>query len=199
MEQSLSHAVPQRRVQQLTLMFEPIDPFAMQNLTEYEGKKLVSAMAADLSLGEPEPSTTEDKPEGEATPDGSVVDHFKAELSAEISEVRPSKRLADSPACLVVPEGGLAPHVERMLRARNEGLPPTKRILELNLAHPLIQKIGSLCKAESGNAAASDWIHLVYDQALLAEGSPIDDPGNFAKRMTRVMTLAAETRLGDDA
>lgn len=183
---------------EVLVMFEPIDPFAMQNLTEYEGKKLVSAMAANLSLGDTDASAGDTKQEGESVPDGSVVEHFKAELSDEISDVRPSKRLADSPACLVVPEGGLAPHIERMLRARNEGMPPSKRILEINLGHPLIRKIGSLCQAEAGKAAASDWIHLVYEQALLAEGSPIDDPGNFAKRMTRLMTLAAETQLRHD-
>jgi molecular chaperone HtpG len=124
-----------------------------------------------------------------------LLEHFKQTLSAQVSEVRASKRLADSPACLVTPEGGFAPHIERMLRARNEGLPSMKRILELNLDHPLIQKIGVL---SAGGSQSRDWIELVYDQALLAEGSPIDDPGGFAKRMTRLMTLAAEAELAQE-
>src|SRR5690606_11396140 len=129
-----------------------------------------------------------DKKSETSEANGSLLEHFKKALDAQVGEVRASKRLADSPACLVVPEGGLAPHIERMLRARNESLPVTKRILEVNLEHPLIQKIGSLCASEGGATAATDWMQLVYDQALLAEGSPIEDPGNFAKRMTKLMT-----------
>jgi molecular chaperone HtpG len=184
---------------EVLVMFEPIDPFVMQNLTEYQEKKLVSAMAADLSLDAA--SDSADAAKNADTPETSrpLLEHFKQALSDQVGEVRPSKRLADSPACLVVPDGGLAPHIERMLRARNETLPVTKRILEVNLEHPLIQKIGSLCATEAGANAASDWMKLVYDQALLAEGSPIDDPGSFAKRMTKLMTIAAESELAHGA
>ena len=170
----------------------------MQNLTEYQEKKLVSAMAADLALDENSETSDDKKPDAPEA-NQSLLEHFKQALSEQVGEVRASKRLADSPACLVVPEGGLAPHIERMLRARNESLPLTKRILEVNLEHPLIQKIGSLCATESGASAASDWMKLVHDQALLAEGSPIDDPGSFAKRMTKLMTIAAESELAHGA
>ncbi len=182
-----------KRGYEVLLMFEPVDPFAMQNFTEYREKKLVSAMAADLTLEEQDTGETK-----QAEPEGTqaLVEHFKAVLEEQVSEVRPSKRLADSPACLVVPEGGLAPHIERMLRARNENLPFAKRILEVNVQHPLIRKIGNLYTQSDHKQMAEDWIHLVYDQALLAEGSPIDDPGSFARRMTKLMTRAAEAEAG---
>lgn len=183
---------------EVLVMFEPVDPFVMQNLTEYQERKLVSAMAAELSLDQ-NGEAADDKKSETSEANGSLLEHFKKALDAQVGEVRASKRLADSPACLVVPEGGLAPHIERMLRARNESLPVTKRILEVNLEHPLIQKIGSLCASEGGATAATDWMQLVYDQALLAEGSPIEDPGNFAKRMTKLMTLAAEAELAHGA
>ena len=183
----------------MLVMYEPIDPFVMQNLTEYQDKKLVSAMAAELSLDGSADSKADGKPAEVPEANRSLLEHFRQALSDQVGEVRPSKRLADSPACLVVPDGGMAPHIERMLRARGEGMPLTKRILEVNLEHPLIQKIGSLCAAEAGATGAADWIKLVYDQALLAEGSPIDDPGSFTKRMTKLMTIAAESELAHGA
>lgn len=184
---------------EVLVMYEPIDPFVMQNLTEYQDKKLVSAMAAELSLDGSGDSNGDGKTAEVPEANRSLLEHFRQALSDQVGEVRPSKRLADSPACLVVPDGGMAPHIERMLRARGEGMPLSKRILELNLEHPLIQKIGSLCAAEAGATAAGDWIKLVYDQALLAEGSPIDDPGSFTKRMTKLMTIAAESELAHGA
>ncbi len=187
-----------KRGYEVLLMFEPVDPFAMQTLTEYRDKKLVSAMSADLSFGEQAADEKRDEASSsEATQ--SLLSAFKTALDQHVSEVRPSSRLASSPACLVTPEGGLAPHIERMLRLRNEGLPPTKRILELNVEHPLIQKIGGLCARNESKQTAEDWMKLVYEQALLAEGSPLDDPGSFAQRMTRLMTLAAEAELGNPA
>jgi molecular chaperone HtpG len=185
---------------EVLLMFDAVDPFAMQNFTEYEGKKLVSAMSADLSLDASDKSDEDKKADGDKTSGeaAALIGHFKGVLDEQVSEVRESKRLADSPACLVIPEGGLAPHIERMLRARNESIPAAKRILELNVSHPLIQIIGALCD-KGDETEASDWIRLIYDQALLAEGSPIEDPGGFSKRMTKLLTRAAEASLPQQA
>jgi molecular chaperone HtpG len=169
-------------------MFDAVDPFAVENLHEYAGKKLKNVMAADLDLGE-----RDDAGKDGAARQASqkLLERFKSVLSEKVSEVRTSTRLADSPACLVIPEGGLAPHLERMLRAHNQGLPVSKRILEVNAEHPLIQKLESLCDAEGPADTVSDWIRLIHDQALLAEGSPIEDPAKFARRLTRLMVRAA--------
>jgi molecular chaperone HtpG len=175
---------------EVLLMFDAVDPFALDNLTEYDGKKLKNVMAADLDLGE-QRSDKDGTAEPPKQASQKLIDKFKSVLAEQVGEVKTSTRLEDSPACLVTPEGGLAPHIERMLRARNQGLPGSKRILEVNAKHPLIQKLESLCEADDPNDAVSDWVRLVHDQALLAEGSPIEDPAQFAKRLTTLMTRAA--------
>jgi molecular chaperone HtpG len=93
-----------------------------------------------------------------------------------------------------VPEDGLPPHLERLLRATQQGVPPQKRILELNPEHALVRALAELVEKRSDRPEIDEWIDLLYEAALVAEGSPIDDPGRFTKRMTALLTDAA-TRL----
>ncbi len=172
---------------EVLFMTEAVDPFVVEALAEYRNKPLVSASTADLKLEreagkEAEPSATTEP----------VLARFKSVLGERVSDVRPSDRLTDSPACLVNPEGGLPPHLERILRARSMDVPNTKRILEINLQHPLLRSLGELVQKQPQSVRVSDWIELVYDQALLAEGSPIDDPVKFAKQIAELVTNAAE-------
>ena len=108
-------------------------------------------------------------------------------LDDQVSEVRISSRLTDSPCCLVVPEGGVHAHIERMLRAQGQDVPKQKRIFEINPDHVVIGKLRGLAEEGADEAALSEWIYLLYDQALLAEGSPIPDPPSFARRMAKMM------------
>ena len=82
--------------------------------------------------------------------------------------------------------------IERMLRAQGRELPKAQRILELNLEHPLLKNLQKLEDASPGSERVQEWMRLVYDQALLAEGSPIDDPAAFAKWLTKLFTEASE-------
>ena len=81
-------------------------------------------------------------------------------------------------------------HIERMLRARQQGLPVTKRIFEINPDHPVVRRLKEIHLEPEHRANSEEWIRLLYDQALLAEGSPIEDPAAFAKRMSQVMGMA---------
>jgi molecular chaperone HtpG len=92
----------------------------------------------------------------------------------------------------VVPEGGMSAHIERLLRAQRDDIPATKRILELNPKHPLIEAVREI--SASDGEAASEWIELIYDQALLAEGSPIADPPRFARKLTELLQTAVGSR-----
>lgn len=98
--------------------------------------------------------------------------------------------MLDSLACLIVPEGGLPPQIERLLRAQGRELPKAQRILELNLEHPLLKNLARLEESAPGSEKVQEWMCLIYDQALLADGSPLDDPAAFAKRLTRLFTAA---------
>jgi molecular chaperone HtpG len=181
-----------RRGYEVLLMTDPVDAFVVEQLEAPGGKPLISVTAADLKLGDEKGSTAE----AQAVVAAPLIERFRKALEGKVSEVRVSTRLADAPACLVVPQGGLESHVERMLRLRNADLPQSKRILELNLEHPLIHGLGELCARSPDAPQIQDYVELVYDQALLAEGSPVDDPVRLARRIAELgsRVLAADAR-----
>ncbi len=176
-------------------MIDPVDQWAVAGIGEAEGKTLRSAMDEKLDLA---PNADEDKTQADeaAAAQGdlsTLLARFKQVLEGQVSEVRLSTRLTDSPACLVVPDGGLGPYIERLLRAsQGTDLPVQKRILELNAKHPLIQAMRALHERDAESAEVRGYIELLYDQSLLSEGSPVEDPARIAKHLTRLMQLAAQ-------
>jgi len=182
---------------EVLLMTDPIDEWAVNSLAEYDEKKLVSAMKADLDLGE----TEEEKKEVEDKADAfkSLTERIQAVLEDSVSEVRLSGRLVDSPACLVVPEGANHAFLDRLLRAHDKTMAKTKRILEINPAHALINNIQGLHDKDAESAQVTEWIELLYDQVLLTEGSPIEDPNRLARRMTALLEQASSAALQANA
>jgi molecular chaperone HtpG len=176
---------------EVLLMTDPVDPFAVEGISEFDGKSLIDAMEGTLDLDDS--TTEEDKAQFEAAKKQaeSVVERFQAVLGSRVSEVRSSPRLLESPVCLVTAEGAMAPHIERMMRAQNLDMPSNKRILEINPSHPVIERLRSALQAETDASRIADWIELLYDQALIAEGSPVEDPGAFSKRLTRLFSQSA--------
>jgi molecular chaperone HtpG len=171
------------------LMTDPVDPFAISGLHEYGGKAVVSVASPDLKLG----GEDEQKPEEPQSKEQvALIDRFGSVLKEQVSSVKASTRLHDSPACLIVPDGGLPPQIERLMRAQGRELPKSQRILELNLEHPLLKNLQRLEEASPGSEKVQEWMYLIHDQALLAEGTPLDDPAAFAKRLTRLFTSASE-------
>jgi molecular chaperone HtpG len=167
-------------------MTDPVDAFAVDGLKEYRGKPLVSAMAAEIELDAPAGSDTS------SSTSTSFLEHVKTLLADRVSDVRPSRRLTDSPACLVIPEGGLAPHIERLLRARQMNVPPVKRVLEINPDHGILRSLGALYQRDPSSAKLRDYVEVLFDQALLAEGSPVPSPALFARRIAELLSLATE-------
>ncbi len=178
---------------EVLLLTDPVDPFAVAGLNEFDGKNLVSAMESNLELDETEDEETKQAREEQGKAVQPLVDRFKSVLDDKVGEVRASSRLTDSPVCLVIPEGGVAPHIEEMLRAHNPNMPRTKRILEVNPNHPVIERLKKDNDADGGSERVSEWISLLYDQALIAEGSPVEDPAGFARRLGHLMQQAATT------
>ena len=175
---------------EVLFMTDGVDPFAVTSLSEFDGKPLVSAMDENLELGEEDLSEEQRAAEAEQKKQAEpLVERFKTVLASKVGEVRLSTRLTDSPVCLVIPDGGMAPHIERLMMARQMGIPPQKRILEINPGHPLIQNLEKRDHEAPGNVAS--WIELLYDQALIAEGSPLENPAAFAQRLTTLLTTAS--------
>ncbi len=169
---------------EVLLLTDGVDQWMTDALTEFDGKSLKSAMSADLDLGE-DGESDEEKPSA-----AGLIGRMQELLDSKVSEVRVSKRLTETPVCLVVPSGGMHAHIERLLRAQNYDLPMPKRIMEVNPAHPLIQKLESLSGDESRSEDVQKWVGLLYQQALLTEGSPIENPTEFAREMTALMQAA---------
>jgi molecular chaperone HtpG len=174
---------------------DPVDEWAVRALASFDDKPLRSAMDEKLELDKPADGTSEsNEPASES--DNVLLQRFQEVLSEHVSQVRVSERLTDSPSCLVVPDGGLGPHIERLLRMQQGAdVPVQKRILEINTKHPLIKALSELNQKGEGGAALAESIELLYDQALLAEGSPIDDPARMARRLTKLLQSSAEAQL----
>ncbi len=169
-------------------MTDPIDEWVVDGLREFDGKSLVAAAKGALDLPESD-EEKEQREEKEGALEG-LLGRLKDVLSGDVEDVRVTSRLTDSPACLVVGEGGIAPHVERLLRAQNADIPEQKRILEINPAHPVVERLNALAGDDARSADVEDGAHLLYDQALIAEGSPVADPAQFARRLTRLLRTA---------
>lgn len=189
LESSPHLEVLKKKGYEILYMTDGVDEWAMQGLTEFEDKKLVSALSANLDLGDDEEG--EEAREAQAKAFANLTQRFGEVLDERVQEVRISERLDDSPVCLVVPEGGMHAHIERMMRAQDQDVPVTKRILEVNPDHKLIKHLHDLQDRQEQGERVSEWIELLYDQALVAEGSPVDDPGRFARRITGLLEKAA--------
>ena len=142
------------------LFCDPVDEYLTESLREFDGKKFVDVAKGDVQFG-------------------SEADQ-KAEK--EVADVRVSTRLTDSPCCLVAKEYALSPSMVRMMKAMGQDAPEEKRILELNAEHPLVKKVAALSGDEQADAVA-----LLYDSALIAEGSPVTDGARFTKLLAALM------------
>jgi molecular chaperone HtpG len=175
---------------EVLFMTEPVDPFAVMGLREFDDKPLISAMDDHLELEDVPDDSDKEQRENEKKQAEPLFERFKQVLGEQVEEVRASDRLTDSPVCLVTPEGAVAPHIERLMRAQNPNLPKTKRLLEVNAGHPVIVGLTQALASDATQAHLNDWIGLLYDQALIAEGSPVEDPGAFSRRLSLLMQRA---------
>ena len=162
---------------------DPVDEWLVDDLREFEGKKLVDIAKGDVSFGsEKERQEAKEANEKASADLKPFLDAVKEQLKDNVADVRVSTRLADSPCCLVAGANALSASMERMLRAMNQDVPHEKRTLEINATHPLVAKMKGLSGDE-----LKDAVELLYDQALIAEGSAIPDPARFTKLLTQLM------------
>jgi len=162
---------------------DPVDEWLTDSFREYEGKKLVDVAKGDVQFGSEADQKAEKESNEKAAADlKPFLDAVKEQLKDQVADVRVSTRLADSPCCLVAGANALSASMERMLRAMKQEVPYEKRLLEINATHPLVAKMKDL----TGDAF-KDAVELLYDQALIAEGSALPDPARFTKLLTQLM------------
>jgi molecular chaperone HtpG len=168
---------------EVLLMHDRIDEWVMAHLTEFEGKKVQSVAKGDLDLGKLEDEAEKKEQEKEADEFKELTDKIGTVLGDKVREVRITHRLTDSPACLVADPSAMSTNLERMLKAAGHKVPETKPTLEVNPHHPLVRAL----KDESDDKRFADWSHILFDQAVLAEGGQLDEPGAFVKRLNELM------------
>ena len=167
---------------EVLLLSDRIDDWLMGHLSEFDGKALKDIAKGELDLGN---STEEEKAELEAakTENEGLLDRLKGALEGKVSEVRPTIRLTDSPACLVVGEHELGAQMRRILEAAGQDLPDSEPILEVNTSHGLVKRMD----AEPDEDRFADLALILLDQATLAQGSQLEDPASYVARMNKLL------------
>jgi molecular chaperone HtpG len=172
---------------EVILLFESIDEIIMGHLTTYNEKSFKSVGKGEVELGtEDERKAAEDERKAAEADHKDLLEAIQSTLDAHIKQVRLSQRLTTSPVCLVGGEHDISPGLEKILSASGQAAPVQKRILELNAEHPIFSKLTSL-DVENDAEVLANYAHLLHGQALIAEGSSVPDPADFAKRVAALM------------
>ena len=165
---------------EVLLLTDPIDEWLVTHLTEYEEKPLRSVNKGELDLDDLADDTSEDETEETADDKlGDLTDRIGKVLDERVKEVRITRRLTESPACLVADEHEMGRHLEQILKASGQEIPGSKPILEINPRHPIVVKLQN----EADENRFSDWANILFEQALLSEGGQLDDPAGFVHRL----------------
>ena len=164
---------------EVLLMTDPIDEWVTQALSEYDGKKLKSAEKGDLELDK-----VDESKKGKYE---TLFKHIRAKLEDTIKEVRPSTRLTESVACLSGNTYDMSGYMEKILKSAGQNPPENKRVLELNMAHPVMDKINGMFEADQKDRKLDDYIHLLLDLAVIGEGGKLNDPSKFSRLVGELM------------
>lgn len=167
---------------EVLLMTDAVDEWVVQSLPEYEGKKLKSAEKGDLDLDKPD-----ENKKGEYT---ALFNLIKSNLEDKIKEVKQSTRLKDSVSCLSGDTYDMSSYMEKIMKASGQELPDSKRVLELNIEHPVFEKIRALFEKDKTNPVLKDYSNLLLDIAVVSEGGRVENPSRFSKMIGDLMSNA---------
>jgi molecular chaperone HtpG len=170
-----------KKAVEVLLLTDRVDEWMVGFLTEFDGKPLESVAKGNLDLGALADAEEKQEQQKVAEEFKDLLDRVKQALGDRVSEVRLSTRLTDSAACVVVDKDQLSAHLQRLLKAAGQSVPAAPPILELNGAHPLVQRL------RTHNEHLSDWAHLLLEQAVLADGGQLDDPAAYVKRVNGLL------------
>ncbi len=168
---------------EVLLLFDRVDEWLVSALTEFDGKPLKSIAKGELDLGDLEDKEEKEQQKKVAKEFKELVKRVSKVLGDRVKEVRLTHRLTDSPACLVSDLYDMGTHLERILKEAGQDVPGSKPILELNPDHPLVLKL----RDEQPGKRFDDWVEVLFDQAVLAEGGQLDDPATFVARLNALL------------
>ena len=165
---------------EVLLMTDRVDEWALNYLHEFDGTPLQSVAKGAVQLGKLQDEAEKKAAEEAAEAFKPVLAKLKEALKDKAEDVRVTTRLVDSPACLVVQDDGMSTQLARMLKQAGQQAPETKPVLEVNAEHPLVKKL-------DGSVHFHDLAHILFDQALLAEGGLPEDPAAYVKRVNALL------------
>jgi molecular chaperone HtpG len=165
---------------EVLLLCDRIDPWLIDGLSEYDGKSFVDVAREGLDLPDSDGQITRNAMDDEHKP---LLKKVKRVLKDRVAAVHVSTRLISSPACVVAAESELNPQLRRVLEASGQALPDSKPIFELNVEHPLVERLSTEADDDRFNALA----HIVLDHALLAEGSQLENPAEYVQRINSLL------------
>lgn len=168
---------------EVLLLSDRVDEWLVNHLTEYKEKQWQSVAKGDLDLGELADKEDKEETEKANAEHKPLLERVQKALEGKVKEVRVSKRLTDSPACLVVEEHDMSANLARVLKSVGQEAPSSQPIMELNVEHPLLQRLDQ----EPDEDRFADLSAILFDQALLAEGGQLEDPASFVGRLNQLM------------
>jgi len=167
---------------EVLLLTDRVDEWMLSHLYEFEGHALQSVAKGAVDLGKLQDEAEKKQAEEAAEAFKPTLDKLKAALADRAKDVRVTSRLVDSPACLVVEEGDMSGHLARMLKQAGQSAPKSQPVLEVNAEHALVKRLAG------DDARFDDLAHILFDQALLAEGGQLDDPAAYVARVTKLLS-----------
>ncbi|GMQ90365.1 MAG: molecular chaperone HtpG [Gammaproteobacteria bacterium] len=181
---------------EVLLLSDRIDEWLIMHLPEFEKKPLESVATGALDLSKLETKEEKMQQEQAAVQHKDFVERMKKALGDKVKDVRISRRLTTSAACLVTDSQDMGANLERILRSVGQEVPASQPVLEINPAHAIVGHI----MAETNDTRFSEWARILFDQAFLAEGGQLDDPAAFVQRMNGLMLqLTGAARIADAA
>ncbi|PZP55419.1 MAG: molecular chaperone HtpG [Micavibrio aeruginosavorus] len=171
---------------EVLLLKDTIDDFWLPVVQEYQGKKFISATKGEIDLEKFETPEQKEKAKEENSSNEKLLGILSSQLKDNVSAVRISTRLTDSPVCLIAGDSGVDLNMERVLKLHQQYEGQSKPVLEINPSHPLIKQLNKM--AENGNSPLlDDAASLLFDQAKIMQGEPVSDPISFARKMADFM------------
>ena len=169
---------------EVLLLTDRVDEWLLSHLYDFDGKPLQNVTKGAVDLGQLQDEEEKKKAEEAAATFKPVLERLKTALGERAKDVRVTTRLVDSPACLVTESGDMSAHLARLLKQAGQSAPAVQPILEVNPEHALVKKL-------EASEHFDDLAHILFDQALLAEGGQLDDPAAYVRRVNALLTTAA--------